>query len=113
VTPEDQSGMTETLVDMVTGEVLGRLNRGAQYGPEVLKSAVATVASQAAKLGIQTTQPNNLNPGLGIAGTGLDTLIQSDEPIERVSSRDPNYADNVLARLGQKVRMNQRISLGK
>jgi len=91
------------LLEMVRAEIIGRLQAGAAYGPVLLKDVVARVASRVERIGVQTQKPDTPIPGLSPTDNSMAKVIKSDDPIERVSSTDPRFADNMAARVIRKA----------
>jgi len=114
--PKGKEAIIEKLIASARSEAVRRLQSGTPYGPELIRSVAQSVAEDF------MTFSNLVNPtdsakesGMdaeteaflgGISGSGALTGIQtqSNEPLKRVDIRDPNWADNVLRRLGGKMK---------
>lgn len=74
------------------------------FGEPMIQGSVQEIRANIKRFGItdKTSKqpPSSLLAGLGLPGD-LQTKIQADEKIERVPVDDPNWLDNVVARMAQ------------
>lgn len=111
-TPEEQrSDKMDVIVRMVHRDVRGKIlaspYTGEKFGTEMIQNSIQTIRSELKKYGIPSKSSkqsaiSNLLAALGPTG-GLPAEVQSDEKIERVSSTEADYEDNVVKRFGQKI----------
>jgi len=100
---EDSDKVLSTVKDMVSKDVLRKIQNGEPFGAETITASVQMVRKQLTELGIP--KKSNQQPiilGLG-PGAGLPSEIQADEPIERVSSVDDKDESNLVQRYMQKA----------
>lgn len=110
-TPEEQrDNRKDVIVKMVHRDVRGKIlaSQGREkFGTEMIQNSIQTIRSELKKYGIPSKSSkqsvvSNILAALGPTG-GLPAEVQSDEKIERVSSTEEGYDDNVVKRLGQKM----------
>ena len=112
VPKEQRTGKVDSIKRMVFRDVRGKIlaspESGEKFGTEMIQSSIQGIRKDLKDFGIpsksskKTTAVQNLLAALGPTG-GLPAEVQSDEKIERVSSTEANYEDNVVKRLGQKL----------
>lgn len=111
-TPEEQrEGKQGVILSMVHRDVRGKIlaspYTGEKFGTEMIQNSIQTIRSELKKYGIPSKSSkqsavSNILAALGPTG-GLPAEVKSDEKIERVSSTEADYDDNVVKRLGQKM----------
>jgi len=102
--PEDKrEGVKKVLYDMAIKDVTNRIvARGEKFGPEMVKAVALSTRSTIKNLGIPAKAAGH--PPVTAPGQTMDSnpAIYSDKPIERVSSEDPDWEENTVARYMQK-----------
>ena len=111
-TPDEQrEDRKDVIVKMVHRDIRGKIlaspYTGEKFGAEMIQNSIQTIRSELKKYGIPSKSSkqsaiSNVLAALGPTG-GLPAEVQSDEKIERVSSTESGYDDNVVKRLGQKL----------
>ena len=97
----------EALVDVVKEEVQKRIRDGETFGPELLGKAVQRARTLVKKFGISNGRAPNPIIGYGPSGQ-LPPEIYANEPIKRIASTEPGYADNVAKRFLQRFALGRK-----
>jgi hypothetical protein len=111
--PEElRPGVKEVVTSMVHTDVRAKILASRytkeKFGPEMIRNSVQKARAEVKKLGIPSKSSKeadrvSLLAGLGTIGN-LPAEVYSDEEVKRVSSTDPDYEDNAVIRLGQRMR---------
>lgn len=105
---DDRKGVFLAMVHRdVRGKILASPYTGEKFGAEMIQNSIQTVRSELKKYGIPSKSSKqdaigNILASLGPTG-GLPVEVSSDKEVERVSSTEADYEDNVVKRLGQKM----------
>lgn len=88
--------------DMVAEDVLRRVQNGESFGAELVAASVQKIRAYLTRFGIPG-KPEQYPVALGLGPSGgLPAEVNSEEPIQRVSSADENGEPNFIARYMQK-----------
>ena len=93
------------LYTMMNDDVRGRILAREAYGPEMIRSSVQKLRARIETFGISSNAAGAgpvLPAGLA-AAVSTTPEIQEAEPIKRKPSTDPNWEDNFLARVQQRM----------
>jgi hypothetical protein len=92
----------DAAADMVHEDVLRKIRSGEPFGPVMIDNSIQAARNRLKKFGTpeEAAKTKTIIMGLGQPG-GEPMKIQTDEPIERVDSSEPNYADNFATRAFQ------------
>ena len=101
-TDADRTKVRSTLCDMTKSEVQRRILANEPFSDEMVQSVLQGIRHQVESLGIPAKAITQI-PVVGFGPTPESSAkIIADKPIERVSSDDPDYIDNVVERHLQK-----------
>lgn len=108
---DDGKNREEVIKEMVSEEVLRKIQDGERFGAEMVASCIQKVRTQLTRFGIPNKPdlyPITLGQG---PGSGLPVDIQSDEPIKRIPAGEDKADDNIVSRWMQKA--YQKIKSGR
>ncbi len=101
-TDADKTKVRSTLIDMTKGEVQRRILANEPFSDEMVQSVLQGIRYQVESLGLPAKAITQA-PVVGLGPSPeISAKIVADKPIERVSSDDPDYIDNVVERHLQK-----------
>jgi hypothetical protein len=114
---ESQTGIKEAITSMVQRDVRAKIlaspSTKEKFGAEMIRNSIQMARAEVKKLGIPSKSSKqadkvSLLAALGPTGLGLPAEVYSDDEVERVPSTDPDYHDNAVKRLGQKLAQGLR-----
>lgn len=101
-TDDDKTKVRSTLCDMTKSEVQRRILANEPFSDEMVQSVLQGIRYQVESLGLPAKAITQI-PVVGFGPTPESSAkIIADKPIERVSSDNPDYIDNVVERHLQK-----------
>ncbi len=101
----DKKKLKDTLFEMTKDDVRSRiLSRQQRYGPDMVTESLQTTRSRLKNIGIPTKskQPPLLDLG-PTAGSQYTQEVMAEKPIERVPSTSPDYHENAVKRILQRM----------